>query len=150
MKWKHSWQKTGNKRTEYLLPGTNPLLPRYKPSLNVKPGHFVLRENGRKIGFLSNQLLMHYSIVYKSTLMLWEIHIMNLLIAGFIFALVSSQVKYFYLSTKCHGHKFLGSGICGRHHKRIWNVSRTTTNADESTARIHETSKRSYGRSHTQ
>ena len=127
--------------------------------------HFVLRENGRKIGFLSNQLLMHYSIVYKSTLMLWEIHIMNLLIAGFIFALVSSQVKYSYLSTKCHCHhchqfchqfcnqfchQFLGSGFCGRHHKRIWNVPRTTTNADESTARIHETSKRSYGRSHTQ
>ena len=125
-------------------------------------GHFVLRENGRQIGFLSDQLLMHYSIVYKSTLMLWEIHIMNLLIAGFIFALVSSQVRHLstYLSNQCRQfgdqlchqlcHEFLGNGFCGRHHKRIWNVSGTATNADESTARIYETSKSSNGRSNTQ
>ena len=34
------------------------------------------------------------TLLYISTLIFCEIHIMNLLIAGFIFALVSSQVNF--------------------------------------------------------
>ena len=96
---------------------------------------------------------MHYSVVYKHLDLLrnthnefahsW-FHFCSCFFPGKFYALV------FLLSFHVTFSKFEGNGFCGRHNKRIWNVSGTSTNAHESTAGLYETSKRSNGWSHTQ